>query len=168
MLGGEPRRLYHLSVPPGAAIDVIREIGEAEFAERARVIMEKPFGTDLASAVELNNAIHEVFDEDQVFRIDHFLGKEAAQNILALRFANGLFEPIWNATTSTTSRSTFPRRPTSAPASSSTSRRRLPRHGRHPSSFPGARVRRNGAADGARPRADQRGEEQGFPLTAIP
>jgi glucose-6-phosphate 1-dehydrogenase len=96
MLGGEPRRLYHLSVPPGAAIDVIREIGEAGLAERARVIMEKPFGTDLASAVELNNAIHEVFDEDQVFRIDHFLGKEAAQNILALRFANGLFEPIWN------------------------------------------------------------------------
>jgi glucose-6-phosphate 1-dehydrogenase len=96
MLGGAPRRLYHLSVPPGAAIDVIREIGEAGLAERARVVMEKPFGTDLASAVELNNAIHEVFDEDQVFRIDHFLGKEAAQNILALRFANGLFEPIWN------------------------------------------------------------------------
>jgi glucose-6-phosphate 1-dehydrogenase len=95
-LGGEPRRLYHLSVPPHAASDVIREIGDAGLAERARVIMEKPFGTDLASARELNNAIHEVFDEDQVFRIDHFLGKEAAQNILALRFANGLFEPIWN------------------------------------------------------------------------
>jgi glucose-6-phosphate 1-dehydrogenase len=95
-LGGEPRRLYHLSVPPHAAIDVIREIGEAGLAQRARVILEKPFGMDLASAEELNNAIHEVFDEDQIFRIDHFLGKEAAQNILALRFANGLFEPIWN------------------------------------------------------------------------
>jgi glucose-6-phosphate 1-dehydrogenase len=62
--------------------------------ERARIIMEKPFGTDLASARELNSKLHEVFDEEQIFRIDHFLGKEPAQNILAFRFANGLFEPI--------------------------------------------------------------------------
>jgi glucose-6-phosphate 1-dehydrogenase len=95
-LGGAPRRLYHLSVPPKAAPDVIREIGDAGLAERARVIMEKPFGTDLESAKQLNHQVHEVFDEEQIFRIDHFLGKEAAQNILALRFANGLFEPIWN------------------------------------------------------------------------
>ena len=58
--------------------------------------MEKPFGTDLASARKLNAELHEVFDEEQIFRIDHFLGKEAAQNILAFRFANGLFEPIWH------------------------------------------------------------------------
>jgi glucose-6-phosphate 1-dehydrogenase len=95
-LGGKPRRLYHLSVPPDAAADVVRTLGDAGLAERARVIMEKPFGTDLESARELNARVHEVFDESQIFRIDHFLGKEAAQNILALRFANGLFEPIWN------------------------------------------------------------------------
>jgi glucose-6-phosphate 1-dehydrogenase len=95
-LGGQARRLYHLSVPPAAAAAVVRLLGEAGLAERARVILEKPFGTDLASARELNAELHEVFDEEQIFRIDHFLGKEAAQNILALRFANGLFEPIWN------------------------------------------------------------------------
>ena len=64
--------------------------------ERARIILEKPFGHDLASARALNATLHEVFAEEQIFRIDHYLGKEAAQNILALRFANGLFEPIWN------------------------------------------------------------------------
>ncbi len=95
-LGGEARRLHYLSIPPAAATDVIGELRDAGLAERARVVMEKPFGTDFASAVKLNQVVHEVFDEQRVFRIDHFLGKEAAQNILALRFANGLFEPIWN------------------------------------------------------------------------
>ncbi len=95
-LGGAPRRLHYLSIPPAAAADVVRLLGDAGLAERSRVIMEKPFGTDLASARELNATVHEVFAEEQIFRIDHFLGKEAAQNILALRFANGLFEPIWN------------------------------------------------------------------------
>jgi glucose-6-phosphate 1-dehydrogenase len=95
-LGDDTRQLHYLSVPPGAAPGIVEEIGMIGLARRARVILEKPFGTDLRSARKLNAVVHRVFREPQVFRIDHFLGKEAVQNILALRFANGLFEPVWN------------------------------------------------------------------------
>lgn len=92
----ESRRLHYLSVPPKAALEVVHMLDAAGLVERSRIIMEKPFGVDLESARTLNAELHQVFDEQQIFRIDHFLGKEAAQNILAFRFANGLFEPIWH------------------------------------------------------------------------
>lgn len=95
-LDGDRIRLHYLSVPPKAALSVVKTLDEAELVEGSRIIMEKPFGVDLTTAKALNAELHKTFDESQIYRIDHFLGKEAAQNILAFRFANGLFEPIWH------------------------------------------------------------------------
>ena len=95
-LGDDSRTLIYLSVPPTAMQSMIGMLGREHLTDDARVVVEKPFGTDLESSRELDAALKEVVSEDQVFRIDHFLGKEAVQNILALRFANGLIEPAWN------------------------------------------------------------------------
>ena len=95
-LGGDPGVLFYLSLPPRAAAGTVEQIGELGLGRGAKVITEKPFGTDLASACELNARLHSVFDERCIYRIDHYIGREAVQNLLALRFANGMFEPVWN------------------------------------------------------------------------
>ncbi|HTR75478.1 MAG TPA: glucose-6-phosphate dehydrogenase [Solirubrobacterales bacterium] len=95
-LGGDADLLFYLSLPPRAAAGTVEELGKLGLDEDARVIIEKPFGTDLASAHELNERLHSVFQENRIYRIDHYLGREAVQNLLALRFANGMFEPVWN------------------------------------------------------------------------
>ena len=95
--GTAGNRVYYLAVPPDAISTLLHEIGERRSTEGwTRVIIEKPFGHDLASAQELNEEIKRHFSEKEIFRIDHYLGKETVQNLLALRFANGIFEPIWN------------------------------------------------------------------------
>ena len=97
---GSRNRLYYLSLAPVLYRPAIAGLGETGMAEDLdgwrRLVVEKPFGTDLASARELNEVAHSVFREDQVFRIDHYLGKETVQNLLVFRFANAIFEPIWN------------------------------------------------------------------------
>jgi glucose-6-phosphate 1-dehydrogenase len=96
-MGTLGNRVYYFAVPPSAIGTLVAQIAERRVAEGwIRLIIEKPFGHDLASARELNAQIQEHYSESEVFRIDHYLGKETVQNMLALRFANGIFEPIWN------------------------------------------------------------------------
>ena len=95
-LGDDARTLIYLSVPPTAMQPMIAMLGREKLTDGARVVIEKPFGTDLESSRELDDALKDVLAEEQIYRIDHFLGKEAVQNILALRFANALIEPAWS------------------------------------------------------------------------
>jgi glucose-6-phosphate 1-dehydrogenase len=98
--GGAAHRLYYLATPPHVYADVVLRLGAAGMVDRAsgwrRVVIEKPFGSDLASAQELNRLLHQVLAEEQIYRIDHYLGKETVQNVLVFRFANSIFEPLWN------------------------------------------------------------------------
>jgi glucose-6-phosphate 1-dehydrogenase len=98
--GAATTRLYYLATAPGLYATAIENLGGAGLADESRgvrrVVIEKPFGTDLKTAQELNRQTHQVFDEKQVYRIDHYLGKETVQNILVMRFANSIFEPLWN------------------------------------------------------------------------
>jgi glucose-6-phosphate 1-dehydrogenase len=94
--GTDGGRFYYCAVPPTAYPLIVQRLSESSMHIGAKIVIEKPFGRDLKSARELNAALHAVFDESQIFRIDHYLGKETVQNIMAFRFANGMFEPIWN------------------------------------------------------------------------
>ncbi|MPZ50123.1 MAG: glucose-6-phosphate dehydrogenase [Dehalococcoidia bacterium] len=94
----QTNRIFYLATPPEAMPEVVHSLAKHGLDKGARVVVEKPFGTDLASARRLNQTLREVFDESQVFRIDHYLGKETVQDILVFRFANSVFEQVWNRT----------------------------------------------------------------------
>jgi glucose-6-phosphate 1-dehydrogenase len=95
-LSGATCPVHYLAIPPSMFPTVVQGLGRSGCAQNARVILEKPFGRDLASAIELNGILHDVFPEERIFRIDHYLGKDAIQNIVYFRFANSFLEPIWN------------------------------------------------------------------------
>jgi glucose-6-phosphate 1-dehydrogenase len=93
---GQPSRLIYVATPPSTFPEIVRQLGQHGLAEGASIVIEKPFGRDLESARSLDRALHSEFDESQIFRIDHYLGKETVQNILVFRFGNAAFERIWN------------------------------------------------------------------------
>ena len=99
-LGTGGGRLFYLATPPNAYVPIVRALGRHDLARNgtgwARIVVEKPFGRDRASAAALTSTLHEVFREEEIFRIDHYLGKETVQNLLVLRFANAIFEPVWS------------------------------------------------------------------------
>jgi glucose-6-phosphate 1-dehydrogenase len=95
-LGGASSPIHYLAIPPSMFATVVEQLRSSQCSANARIIVEKPFGRDVRSAVELNKVLHSVFPESSIFRIDHYLGKEAVENLLFFRFANTYFEPIWN------------------------------------------------------------------------
>ena len=96
-LGGKPALIHYLAIPPRAFAPTTEAIKEHGLAENAKAVYEKPYGTSKESFVELDKLVHSTFDEQQVYRIDHFLGKEATQNLHLVRFANRLFGDAWNS-----------------------------------------------------------------------